>query len=382
LGLFYGQIRFLLDNIKLLRRAELESKDKYDPAIHDTEIAGLSWADLTDDEKRLVPPILLIAERDDLNEAGWSSLNKLLVEKYPVKVFLFDNVVSPNHAPIASFIQTTSGIFSSMALRNAFIFQGGMGNVDHLFDGLITGLDKTYPALFNLYATKLDKHGATNINWLPYASLALNSRAFPCLSFDPEEKDNFLNGAIKLDGNRNLKEDWVTEEVTISNNKPLDYKISWADWAYSQHDWQAEFKLVDVDAVPVGRQDANVLLPEYLLLDTKARNGKVPVIMRNHSERLKHYSVSKKVVEMSEAVLVNWRTLQELARVVVKIPDTLKNELTQKISNKYEQEITALKKSYEQQLQEKEATQTEILRQQLKEKLVALSQMAELKKIQ
>jgi pyruvate/2-oxoacid:ferredoxin oxidoreductase alpha subunit/NAD-dependent dihydropyrimidine dehydrogenase PreA subunit len=369
LGLFYGQMRFLLDNIKLLRRADLESKDKYDPSIHDREIAGLSWDELTEDEKHLVPPILLICERGDLDEAGWSSLNKLLVEKYPVKVLLFDNMASPNHDPIADLSLTASGIFSAMALKTAFVFQGGMGNVNHLFEGLITGLDKTYPALFNLYATKPEKHGVTNVNWLPYASLALNSRAFPCLSFNPQEKDNFLNGAINLDGNKDLKEEWVTEEMHITDDEKLNYQISWADWAYTQSSWQTEFNSVSTD-------DANIVLPDYLLLDVKARNGKIPVIIRGQADGLHYYAVSKKVVEMSQAVLTNWQTLQELAGVVAKIPAKLKHELEEEISSKYQQEIVELKKNYEQQLQEKEAAQTEKLRQQLKEKLVALSQMA------
>ena len=98
--------------------------------------------------------------------------------------------------------------------------------------------------------------------------------------------------------------------------------------------------------------------------------------MRAYEGGLKYYSVSKKVVEMTEAVLMNWQTLQELARVVAKIPANLKVELEQEISNIYEAEIADLKKDYEQQLQEKEAAQTEKLRQQLKEKLVALSRMA------
>jgi hypothetical protein len=128
--------------------------------------------------------------------------------------------------------------------------------------------------------------------------------------------------------------------------------------------------------VSAGRQEANMLVPDYLLLDAKARAGKVPIIIRNHTDGLKYYSASKKVIEMSEAILINWQTLQELSRVVAKIPAKLKEELAEEISAKYEQEITELKKNYEQQLKEKEAAQTEKLRQQLKEKLVALSQMA------
>jgi pyruvate/2-oxoacid:ferredoxin oxidoreductase alpha subunit/ferredoxin len=369
LGLFHGQLRYLLDNIKLMRRAALEAKDKYDTAIHDLEIAELNWNDLTDDEKKLVPPVLLVAERDDLNEAGWSSLNKLLTQKYPVKVFLFDNITSPNNSPVASLTQTTSVMFSSMALKSAFVFQGGMGNVNHLFDGLMTGLDKTYPALFNLYATKSEKHGVTNIDWSPYAVLALNSRAFPAISFNPEDAANFLNGAINLDGNNIVKADWITENIAISDEERIDYKITWADWAYTQSDWKDEFTVVKTD-------DKNVLIAEYIQLDAKGRNGKTPVIMRASINGLKYYAASYKVIEMTEAVLTNWNTLQELAGVVAKIPSQLKEELTKEISSSYEQQLVDLKKDYEQQLADAAASQTEVLRQQLKEKLVALSTMA------
>jgi len=233
----------------------------------------------------------------------------------------------------------------------------------------MTGLDKTYPALFNLYATKSEKHGVTNIDWSPYAVLALNSRAFPAISFNPEDAANFLNGAINLDGNNVVKADWITENIAISDEESIDYKITWADWAYTQSDWKDEFTVVKTD-------DNNVLIAEYIQLDAKGRNGKTPVIMRASINGLKYYAASYKVIEMTEAVLANWNTLQELAGVVAKIPSQLKEELTKEISSSYEQQLADLKKDYEQQLADAAASQTEVLRQQLKEKLVALSTMA------
>jgi pyruvate/2-oxoacid:ferredoxin oxidoreductase alpha subunit/ferredoxin len=383
LGLFYGQLRYLLDTIKLMQRAVLESKDKYDPQTHDLEISQLSWNNLTDDEKKLIPPILLVAERDDLNETGWSSLNKLLAEKYPVKVFLLNPITSPNRAPVVNLMQTTAGLFSSIALKNAFVYQGGMGNVNHLFNGLMDGLDKTYPALFNLYALKFEKHGITNINWLPYASLALNSRAFPSIYFDPQEKNSFLNGTINLNGNKSTKQDWVQEKVELAHNnetaediETINYKITWADWAYTQTAWKTEFTLVKPDSVLGDRKESNVLIPEYIQLEAKGRKGKLPVIMRSNQGKLKYYTVSEKVVRMTETILYNWRTWQELAGLLTEFPSKLKAEVTKELSKKYEQETAELKNNYEQQLKEKEEAQTEILRQQLKEKLVALSNMA------
>jgi len=369
LGLFHGQLRYLLDNIKLMRRASLESKDKYDSSIHDLEIAELNWNDLTEDEKSLIPPVLLIAEKDDLNETGWSSLNRLLSKKYPLKVFLFDNVTSPNNSPTANLSQTTSGLFSTMALKSAYVFQGGMGNVTHLFDGLMMGLEKPYPAIFNLYATNFAKHGISNIDWSPYAALALNSRSFPSISFNPEEKSSFLDGAINIGGNNEITEDWITENISLSEEETLDYKITWADWAFTQVDWKSQF-------IKVSDDDNNVLVADFIQLDSKARKSKTPVIKRVGKEGVVNYRLSDEVVEMTEAVLINWNTLQELSGVTAKIPSKQKEILAKEISDKYEEEISALKKEYEKQLIEKEAAQTEKLKQQLKEKLVALSAMA------
>jgi len=370
LGLFYGQLRYLIDNIKLMRRAVLESKDKYDPTVHNKEIATLSWADLSDDEKALIPPLLLVAERDDLNESGWSSLNKLLAEEYPVKVFLFDHIASPNNAPVANLAQTASGMFSSIALKNAYVYQGGMGDTNNLFNALMTGMDRIYPALFNLYATKFEKHGVTNIDWSPYAALAQNSRAFPTFCFDPEDKNNFLTGVMNVDANREKEEDWIQEEISISEEESIHYSVSWADWAFTQEDWKSEFSFVEEGV-------SNLLVTDYIKLGVKKRKGLFPVILRVGNDGLKYYSLSEKAVAMTEAILANWNTLQLLAGVNTEIPVELKEELTNTLTNKYEKEAAKLKENYEEQLRTEKAAQTEVLRQRLKEKLIALSAMAQ-----
>ena len=122
--------------------------------------------------------------------------------------------------------------------------------------------------------------------------------------------------------------------------------------------------------------NANILVPEYIQSETAARKGQVPVIMRADKNGLKYYSVSEKVVEMTEAVLSNWNTLQEVAGLLTEFPLKLRAEVSKELSRKYEQEISEIKKNYELQLKDQEASQTEVLRQKLKEKLIALSSMA------
>jgi len=368
IGMFHGQLRYTLDNFRLLRKSELEVKDKYDPNLHDTEIAGLEWDQLSENEKQSIPPILLIAERDDLNESGWTGLNQLLAGKYPVKVFLLDHCASPEKDPVAALTLINSGLFSTIAQKSAFVFQGGLGNTEHLFDGLLGGLSKTYPAFFSLYATKQDKHGIQNTDWNLYAELAMNSRVFPALRYDPGEKSDFISGAISLDGNKAVDQNWVKEKVALADGKSIEYTITWADWALSQVDWKDEF-------MPLESKSKKLLLSEYIQLSNQARKNHRPAIMRSNEDGLKYYSVSPLVVEMTEAVLAYWRTLKEMSGLLTQFPMRLRTEITRELKVEYERKAIALKAEFDQKIKDQENAQSEILRQQLKDKLVALAGM-------
>jgi pyruvate/2-oxoacid:ferredoxin oxidoreductase alpha subunit/ferredoxin len=373
LGLYHGVLRYSLDHLKLIRRAELESKDKYDPIVYDPIIAKLGWSDLTPTEKKWVPPIFLVAERDDLKQFGWGSLQKLLAGKYPIKVFLFDHISSPDHDPTQELAQTYAGMISILALKNAFVFQGGMADAQYLFEGLVEGIDRPYPAFFNLYTINHKKHDIEYIDWTPYAKLAQSSRAFPAMYYDPAEKGGFLRGAIHLENNPSLKENWVEEEVTGSNETKNKYTITWADWAHTQSAWKSHFKLIE-------EESSITLIPEYLKLNATSRDDRIPAIMRADAKGVKYFAVTNKVIEMTEIVLSHWNMLQELAGVLTEFPTRLKEEITKEIKAEYEIKATEIQKEYEVKLKEMEASQAEILRQKLKEKLIALSSMAQSKK--
>ncbi|HNO12454.1 MAG TPA: hypothetical protein PKI67_16090, partial [bacterium] len=55
-GIGHGQMRHIADNIKLLRRADLELQNAYLPSQHDVQIAAITWNDLTEEEKNMAPP--------------------------------------------------------------------------------------------------------------------------------------------------------------------------------------------------------------------------------------------------------------------------------------------------------------------------------------
>lgn len=369
LGLFHGQLRYLLDHAKLIRRATLESKNKYDPNKHDQEIANLDWSQLDENEKCRITPILLIAERADLNQLGWNSLNKVLAGNWPVKVFILDNaIVNPTENPTAAQAQTTSGLFSTMSLKNAFVFQGGMGNLDNLFDGLLDGLGKPNPALFSLYTTKTINHTNQNTDSFSLASLALKSRAIPALKYDPSGQSHFLSGAMDMSGNESKNMDWHSEEIVIDDETTINYTITWADWAFTLNAWQSHFTQSEDN-------DLNTPISEYIQMEEKSRADRIPVVIRMIDGDLTYFRTTEQVVAATEAALLHWNTLQEVAGLLTEFPLKLREEVAKELEVKYENEVKQLKSEHQKQLQEQELQNMEIVRQRLKAKLVALSKM-------
>lgn len=369
LGLVNGHIRHQIDNIKLIRRAEMEAAGKYDPAAHDLEIAALDWDRLTEDERNSIPPILIVGDREDVNSSGWQSLNKLLATEYPVKVILLDHIAPPAKDSVASLSQSYSGLINAIATKKAFVFQGSIADSAHMAKGLISGMAEAKPALLNLYAYNEALHGSEATDGIAYAHLAVNSRTFPLLSFSPDKEHGFLNGTINLDANRNNREDWIDEEIKLPTEESLAYKITWADWAFTQEAWKSEFKKVESGG-------NNVPVAEFVKMSAKDRANKIPVIMRSTQKGLVNYSASRIVVRMTETVLDNWNTLQELAGLITEFPVKLSEEVKKELANKFDQDVAELRKEYDQKLKEQEQEFMSKMRVQIRERLVQLSKMA------
>lgn len=369
LGLFFGNLRFVLDQIKLIRRAELEVRDKYDPSAHDLEIAELSWDDLSSEERKWVPPILVIADRKDLESTGWGGMHRLLADRYPVKVLLFDSVAPAGNEEIASMAISESWLMSAIALKNAFVLRGNPGHAGQLYEGLMDGLATDGPALFMLYATDPYKHTVDMGNWSQYALLAANSRAFPSVRFAPSEDRDHLAGELDLSGNADMLQDWVREDIPMDGEQTMSYTITWADWAFTQKDWKIEFEAVEPGS-------SNIPVADYLDLDTKQRSGKVPVIARYAGEKLNYFAASDRVVAMAEFVRSSWRTLQEMAGLRTEFPEELKKRVTAEFELKLAEESQRLEKEYQEKLHAIESSQAEIWKERLKERLLTLSAMA------
>ncbi len=371
LGLFQGQMRYILDNIKLMRRAELESKNKYDADIHDAEIANLDWNNLSDDEKAIVNPMLVFADNAALSSASESGLNSILASNYPMKVIVIDNgIIEPNENAQAIASARFGTLLSAAALQNASLVQGSSANPKQLFNGMMKAINTNGPALIRIFAPDVKGHFIAPDAWYSLAPMALNSRMHPAFEFTANDESSYISSSFKLE-NPSDDSDWHSQELSYSEGeeeKTMNYKVTWADWAYTLKSWKSHFEKYE--------GDATCSVADYLALDANGRKSKTAVITRISSGEIQHYSVSDLVISVSESILNNWRSLQEIAGVLVEFPEKLRNEVEDEAAAKLEKELAQAKADYEQKLQEQEQVQADAIRRKLRDKLVSLAKQA------
>ncbi|MCB9284170.1 MAG: 4Fe-4S binding protein [Lewinellaceae bacterium] len=210
-GLIQAQIRYLLDQVRLVRRARLEHRDAYRPEIHDQQIAALSWADLDDKEKRLLRPLLVVADAKGLSQSDHADIRQLLASEWPVKVVLLNDGLVDPASPVSGGAAAANGLLlSAITLRKPIVVQGSLGAARPLYKGLMKGLQSRAGALFHILAPRSEQYIIPVSKWLELCRIALESRAFPSVLFEPHAEQAYLSQGFSLEGNPEVAAPFMT----------------------------------------------------------------------------------------------------------------------------------------------------------------------------
>ncbi|MCB9052285.1 MAG: 4Fe-4S binding protein [Lewinellaceae bacterium] len=376
LGILKGQARHVLDHIRLRRRAALEANNKYRPELHDQEVGTLEWAGLSPEERSMLAPILLIGDSRLLSEQGRGGLLELLSSGLPVKVAILDDAAAPAGQAAGAWLAASQALWASaLTLQDTFLLRGSLADDPALFGQMRDGLQRPEPAVFHLLAPRPELHVPNNGLWPELCSLALRTRAFPSLLFDPDGKKDYLSSAISLGQNPTPEADWVKTALwRKEGDKEMEelYALSYADWLFSLKSWQGYFQPLQPE------NGAPLSVGEYLALDEKGRKGKVPVVSSvDENGQLRQYAAAPEVVAAARQALRQWNGLRELAGLRSPFPQKERETLEKELAGKYEKEIAELKASYEARLQDQENMLMEQVRVKLRDKLLALSRRGE-----
>ncbi|MEA3337613.1 MAG: thiamine pyrophosphate-dependent enzyme [Chloroflexota bacterium] len=167
-------------------------------------------------------------------DIGFQALSRLLSSGMDVKVFILDTQVYSNtggqtstssfHGQSAKMSMHGKEIAGKQEFRkeisriammhpNTYVAQTTAAHVNHFYRSVMDANTFPGPAVVVVYTTCQPEHGVADDLSGQQAKLAVDSRAFPLLVYDPRNGD-MIRERLSLKGNPGLKDDWYTVPKT------------------------------------------------------------------------------------------------------------------------------------------------------------------------
>ncbi len=338
-------------------------------------LALLTWAQFSDDEFALCPPILAMGGDGAMLDIGFQNLSRLMASGKPIRVVVLDTQVYSNTggqactsgytgqvADMSGFGKAQHGktevrkelALIAMAHRGVYVHQTSQAAATHLIGGVLKGLHKRRPVLINVYTPCPVEHGLADDSSQHAARLALESRAFPFLTFDPDAGPTYAD-QLSLEGNPSVEDAWPTYTLNYRDaagaEQTLELPVTIADWAATEGRFKQHFT-----EVPTAKWD-EAMLPfhEYLLLAPADREGHTPYILALAKDRtVRRLAVSIEIVHLAEERQQFWSQLRQLAGL--EIAPSVRDLVASSIEAEFETRSTALRAEYDAKLTDLRAT--------------------------
>ncbi|MGV8907530.1 MAG: 2-oxoacid:acceptor oxidoreductase family protein [Propionicimonas sp.] len=333
-GIYEGLVSGLVAEVRALRTATLELAGKYDPAVHDAELATLSWRDFSAEELALVPVVMTISGDGAAFDIGFGALSRVLVGGTPIKSLVLDSGGYSNtggqastasfagqDADLARFGRAHSGkqeTRKELGLLAAFhpgtyVCATASAFHGHFLRATADMLEFNSGAALMVTHTPCDtENGMPEDQANARSRLAVDARMAPLFVHDPR-RGTTLAERFSLDGNPEPDNLWTTTTLTYRDEQgkaqllthpltPADFAIGEARFA-KQFTWLAAYQ--EAAAVPIA---------DYVELAVHQRAGRVPfVYTTDRAQKLVRMACSQTIVGLVEERRRYWTTLQFLA---------------------------------------------------------------------
>ncbi len=191
-------------------------------------------------------PIWCIGGDGAMFDIGFQSLSRLLASGMHVKVFVLDTQVYSNtggqastssytgqntkmsvHGKAVAGKQERRKEIAQIAMMHprTYVAQTTCAHINHFYKSVLGALEFDGPAIITCYTTCQPEHGVADNMAGEQARLAVDSRAFPLLIFDPR-KGNTIKERLSLQGNPAVKDDWYVNPKTKEQVSFIDFARS------------------------------------------------------------------------------------------------------------------------------------------------------------
>ena len=191
-------------------------------------------------------PLWVVGGDGAMFDIGFQALSRLFASGMNIKVFVLDTQVYSNtggQASTASFTgQNTKmsvhgkAVFGKQERRKeiaqiammhprTYVAQTTAAHINHFYKSVIGALEFDGPAIVCCYTTCQPEHGVADNMAGEQARLAVDTRAFPMMIYDPRAGDT-VKKRLSLMGNPNMKGDWYIHPKTNQEVTFIDFARS------------------------------------------------------------------------------------------------------------------------------------------------------------
>jgi hypothetical protein len=310
----YGErLPLVVDVVKAIAIAELESTGAYVEADHDAFFERFDESALNADDLALFPDYLVCIPpgRNDAPENA--NLIEMLSAGLPVKVLvqqadlLEEFAIGTGH--FAFGVRSTRLATTAMGLGGMFVLQATGADLYAMRERIARGVSCPGPALFCVFPGS--PVAAGDLPAYLTAAAAKESRTFPAFTYDATGGANWAT-RFSLENNRNPDADWAVTPFDYADETQqrvdIDLAFTYADFVFCDRRYAAHFAVV-----PRERWNAGMLaLPEWLALPERGAAEKVPFLWAVDAEdRLHRVIVDSRVMQGARRCLLLWHRLQE-----------------------------------------------------------------------
>jgi pyruvate/2-oxoacid:ferredoxin oxidoreductase beta subunit/NAD-dependent dihydropyrimidine dehydrogenase PreA subunit len=192
-------------------------------------------------------PLWVIGGDGAMYDIGFQALSRLFASGMNLKVFVLDTQVYSNTGGQASTSSYTGQntkmtvhgktVFGKQERRKeiaqiammhprTFVAQTTCAHINHFYKAVLGALEFDGPAIVVCYTTCQPEHGVADNMAGEQARLAVDTRAFPLLIYDPRAGDT-VKKRLSLQGNPNVKGDWYA-------NPKTNQEVTFVDFARSE----------------------------------------------------------------------------------------------------------------------------------------------------
>ncbi len=335
-GIFEGTAAQAVGDVKALRLAELELSDSYDPAVHDRELAMLTWGQFTPKELDLLPTILTIGGDGASYDIGFGAMSRILASDTPIKVMVLNSGVYSNTGGQASTASLTAqdsdlsrfgsahdgkhesrkelGLLASFH-PGVFVCATSTAIQGHFLVNAMQFLRYgDAPAVLDIYTPCGSEHGISEDASAARARLAVESRMNPVFVHDPR-RGSTLHDWFSLDGNPDVWSTWTSTDLAYKDDSGavqlMKLPLTPAEFALGETRFRKQFHRLPADLEPVA-----VPIADYVELPKEQQATRIPFIWATDDDQhLIKVQCSASIVSLVKDRRRYWQMLQYLAGV-------------------------------------------------------------------